>query len=205
VIAGFLFAPAPRLVDASRSFLLRLVPERSDEFIALAGMTIRSVSQGVIGISVVQAVLAGIGLKLIGIPNAGLLAFLIMASGILQIGAAIFIVPAVIWVWITKDTTAALLFTAYMVPVGLMENVLKPIVMGRGLKTPAVVIFIGVIGGTLEHGIVGLFVGPVVLAVGWSLLAAWFAGSKDSPALADPESAAGGGAIARSPEDATAK
>jgi len=174
VVAGFLFAPAPRLLEASRSFMLRLVPERSDEFIVLAGMTIRSVSQGVIGISVFQAVLAGIGLKLVGIPSAGLLAVLIMISCILQIGAAIFLIPAVAWVWFTKDTTTALLFTAYMVPVGLLDNILKPIIMGRGLKTPTVIILIGVIGGTLVHGILGLFVGPVVLAVGWSLLAAWF-------------------------------
>src|SRR5689334_22876965 len=134
VVAGFLFAPAPRMLDAGRRFLLRLVPERSEEFIVLAGMTIRSVSQGVIGISVVQAVLAGIGLKLVGIPSAGLLAVLIMISCILQIGAFIFIVPAVAWVWFTTDTTPALLFTAYIVAVGFLDSILKPIIMGRGLK-----------------------------------------------------------------------
>ena len=182
VVAGFLFAPAPRLLEATRSFLIRLVPERGDEFISLAGMTIRSVSQGVIGISVVQSVLAGIGLKLVGIPSAGLLAFLILVSGVLQIGAAVFIIPAIIWVWMTNETATAVLFTAYMVPVGLLDNILKPIIMARGLKTPAVVILVGVIGGTLAHGIVGLFVGPVVLAVGWTLVAAWLT------VKADPES-----------------
>jgi predicted PurR-regulated permease PerM len=100
-----------------------------------------------------------------------------MISCIMQIGAAIFLVPAVAWVWFTQDTTTALLFTVYMVPVGFLDSILKPIVMGRGLSTPTVVILIGVIGGTLVHGILGLFVGPVVLAVGWSLLTAWFSAS----------------------------
>ena len=193
-VAGFLFAPAPRMLDAGKRFLLRLVPERSDEFIVLAGMTIRSVSQGVIGISVVQAVLAGIGLKLVGIPSAGLLAILIMISCILQIGAFIILVPAIAWVWFTKDTTAALIFTVYIVPVGFLDSILKPIVMGRGLNVPTVVILLGVIGGTLVHGVLGLFVGPVVLAVGWSLLTAWFSASNEAPEASTPEGADGSAA-----------
>jgi predicted PurR-regulated permease PerM len=71
------------------------------------------------------------------------------------------------------ETTSALLFTAYMLPVNLIDNVLRPIIMGRGLKTPMLVILIGVIGGTLAYGIIGLFLGPIVLAVIWELLAAW--------------------------------
>jgi predicted PurR-regulated permease PerM len=89
------------------------------------------------------------------------------------VGATIVIVPVIIWSWTTMETTAALLFTAYMLPVNLIDNVLRPIVMGHGLTTPMLVILIGVIGGTIAHGILGLFVGPVVLAVAWELLVAW--------------------------------
>ena len=79
----------------------------------------------------------------------------------------------IIWSWFVKDTATALLFTAYMIPVNLMDNILRPIVMGRGLDTPTLVILIGGIGGTVSYGITGLFLGPIVLAVIWELLVAW--------------------------------
>jgi predicted PurR-regulated permease PerM len=139
----------------------------------LAGATIRSVSQGVIGIAVFQSLLAGIALKLADVPRAGLLAFAVLMLGILQIGSAIILIPVLIWLWSARDFTTALLMTLFLVPVGLADNVLKPIVMGRGLTTPALVIFIGVIGGTLAHGMVGLFIGPIILAVAWELMTAW--------------------------------
>ena len=83
------------------------------------------------------------------------------------------ILPVIIWAWTAMDTTTALLFTAYMIPVNLMDNVLRPLVMGRGLNTPTVVILIGLIGGTISLGLTGLFLGPIVLAVIWELLVAW--------------------------------
>jgi predicted PurR-regulated permease PerM len=139
----------------------------------LAGATIRAVSQGVIGVAIVQSLLAGIGFKLAGIPGAGLLAFAILLLAILQVGAAIVVLPVIIWLWTAKDFTTALLLTLFLVIVGLVDNVLKPLVMGRGLTTPTLVIFIGVIGGTLAHGIVGLFIGPIILSVAWELTVAW--------------------------------
>jgi predicted PurR-regulated permease PerM len=127
----------------------------------------------VIGISVLQALLAGIGLMAAGIPQASLITFAVLILGIIQVGPTIVIVPVIIWSWMTMETTSALLFTAYMVPVNLLDNLLRPIVMGRGLKTPILVILIGVIGGTLAYGITGLFLGPIVLAVIWELMVAW--------------------------------
>ncbi len=173
VLAGLLFPAGPRLVAGGRSFLSRVVAERSENFLVLAGATIRSVSQGVIGIAVFQSLLAGIALKLADVPRAGLLAFAVLMLGILQIGSAIILIPVLIWLWSARDFTTALLMTLFLVPVGLADNVLKPIVMGRGLTTPALVIFIGVIGGTLAHGMVGLFIGPIILAVAWELMTAW--------------------------------
>src|SRR5262245_11751201 len=172
-LTGFLFPAGPRLVAASRRFLSRVVAERSVDFLALAGATIRSVAQGVIGIAVAQGLVIGIILELAGVPRAGLLAFAVMMLGILQIGSAIVVIPVLIWIWVTKSFAAALLVTLCILPASLADNVLKPIVMGRGLTTPALVIFLGVIGGTLAHGIVGLFIGPIILAVAWELLTAW--------------------------------
>ncbi|WP_027577927.1 AI-2E family transporter [Bradyrhizobium sp. Ai1a-2] len=172
-LAGFLFPYGPQLLAASKGFLSRVVPEQSEHFLELAGATIRAVSQGVIGVAIVQSLLAGIGLKLAGIPNAGLLAFAILLLSIVQIGSAIVLIPVIIWLWTAKDFTTALPLTVFLVIVGLLDNILKPLVMGRGLTTPTLVIFIGVIGGTLAHGIVGLFIGPVILSVAWELTVAW--------------------------------
>ncbi len=173
IVAGFLFAPAPVLVDTVRTFARRLLSDRGEEFVALAGATIRAVSRGVIGISVLQALLAGIGLMVAGVPGASLITSAVLILGIIQIGPSVVLVPLVIWSWFAMDTTAALLFTAYIIPVNLMDNLLKPLVMGRGLQTPMLVILVGVIGGTLAYGITGLFLGPIVLAVIWELMATW--------------------------------
>ena len=175
IVAGFLFAPGPRLVASTRSVLARIVPERSKELIILAGATIRTVAQGVIGVAVLQSLLAGIGLKIAGVPNAGVLAFAVLVLGIIQIGSAPILLPVIVWIWVWADKSvgAALLITIYLLLVGIADNVLKPILMGRGLSTPVLVIFLGVMGGTLAHGIVGLFVGPILLAVAWELLMAW--------------------------------
>lgn len=180
IVAGFLFAPAPRLVEAVRTFARRLLSDRGEEFVALAGATIRAVSRGVIGISVLQALLAGIGLMVAGVPGASLLTSAVLILGIIQIGPSLVLVPLVIWSWFSMDTMAALLFTAYLVPVNLLDNILKPLVMGRGLQTPMLVILVGVIGGTLAYGITGLFLGPIVLAVIWELTATWV--SEQAPA-----------------------
>ena len=173
ILAGFLLPSGLRWVKASRTIVARLLPQRSQDFVGLAGTTIRTVSQGVIGIALVQAFLIGIGLKFAGIASAGLLAFVVMILSILQIGAAPVLIPCVIWIWMTKDFAPALLVTVYLVVVGLADNVLRPLLMGRGLTTPIPVIFIGLLGGTLAHGIIGLFIGPIVLAVGWELLMVW--------------------------------
>ncbi|MGB8628956.1 MAG: AI-2E family transporter, partial [Xanthobacteraceae bacterium] len=116
---------------------------------------------------------AALGLYAIGIPVAGLLTMIILIFGIIQIGPTVIIIPLVIWSWISTDTTTALLFTAYMMPVSLLDNILRPLVLGRGLDAPILVILLGVIGGTISQGITGLFLGPIVLAVIWNLLMAW--------------------------------
>jgi predicted PurR-regulated permease PerM len=186
IITGFLFPPAPSLLEAVRKLSLRILPARGQEFVRLAGVTIRNVSQGVVGVALLQAILSGLGFLIAGIPGSGLLALAVLIFGILQF-PGIVVLPVTIWSWTAMPLTAALAFTAYMVAVGLINNILSPILMAHGLKTPMLVIFIGVMGGALAHGIIGLFLGPIVLAVTWELIAAWV---KQEEAAPSPASAA---------------
>jgi predicted PurR-regulated permease PerM len=173
VLAGFLFSPAPSLLDALRSVLRTVAAGRGERFVHIAGATIRAVSRGVIGISVLQAFFAGLGVIALGIPGASLITSAVLILGILQIGPSIVLIPLIIWSWIAFDTKTALLFTAYMIPVTLLDNILRPLVMGRGLDAPMLIILIGVIGGTISYGITGLFLGPIVLTVLWELSVTW--------------------------------
>jgi predicted PurR-regulated permease PerM len=173
VLAGFLFSPAPSLVNAILLFSRRLASGRGERFVQLAGATIRAVSRGVIGVSALQAFLAGVGLVAAGIPGAGLITSAVLILGIIQIGPSIVLVPIVIWSWIAMDPTTAVLITIYLIPVSLLDNILRPLVMAQGLDTPMLIILIGVLGGTVSYGITGLFLGPIVLAVIWELLVAW--------------------------------
>jgi predicted PurR-regulated permease PerM len=184
VIAGFLFTSGPQLVAVIRTMVSRIVTDRSADFVALAGATIRTVAQGVIGIAIIQALLAGIVLKISGVPHASVLAFAVLMLGIIQIGATPILIPVAIWIWTVKDAGSAVLITILLVLVGASDNALKPLLMGRGLSTPVLVIFIGVLGGTLAHGLLGLFVGPIVLAVVWELVMAW---SREEAAEADAD------------------
>jgi predicted PurR-regulated permease PerM len=172
VVAGFLFPAAPSLLAALRLLARRLLPARGQELVLLAGATIRNVAQGVIGVALLQAMLAGLGFLAAGVPASGLLALGVFVFGILQFPGLILLGVA-IWSWTAMPVTPALALTAYLIPVGLINDVLSPIVMAHGLKTPMLVIFAGVMGGALAHGIIGLFLGPIVLAVTWELLAAW--------------------------------
>jgi predicted PurR-regulated permease PerM len=173
VISGFLLIPGPSLVQSIKNVLSHVAESRGEEFVDLTGATIRNVSRGVIGIAMLQALLAGIGLLFAGVPAAGLFSFLVLVLGIIQVGPSIVLVPLIVWSWFAMDTTQAVLFTLYMVPVNLLDNVLRPLVMAKGLRTPMPVILVGVIGGTLAHGIIGLFVGPIVLSIAWQLLVIW--------------------------------
>jgi predicted PurR-regulated permease PerM len=178
IIAGFLFTRGPQMVDALSAFLSRVLSARGKEIVQLAGATIRNVARGVVGISLLQALLGGAGFLAAGIPAAGVLAFLAFMLGIVQVGPTILFLPIVIWSWAVMDTSHALLFTAYMIPVALVDNVLRPLLMARGLTTPMPVIMVGVIGGALSYGVVGLFFGPIVLAVAWTVLVAWVQGEE---------------------------
>ncbi len=173
IIAGFLFVPGPALAKGAKRLADRIIAPRGAEFVDLAGATIRNVSRGVIGVAVIQGLLTGMVFVVFGVPLAGLLTFVALFLCIVQIGPALVILPTIIWAWSSWDIMPALLFTVLMVPVMLVDNVLKPILMSRGLDVPMLVILIGVLGGTIAHGLLGLFLGPVILAVFYELVIAW--------------------------------
>jgi predicted PurR-regulated permease PerM len=185
VITGFLFTRGPALLRATRTLAHRVDPSYGENFLDLAGATIRAVSRGVIGISLLQAVIGGAGMSLAGVPFASVLTLAILVLGIVQIGPVIIIIPLTIWGWMELSTGAALAFTVCMAAVYVVEAVMKPFLLAHGLKTPMLVIFIGVIGGILEHGIPGLFAGPIVLAVAWEVAKAWIYEREARPAAVE--------------------
>ncbi|MEM8702159.1 MAG: AI-2E family transporter [Pseudomonadota bacterium] len=173
ILAGCLFVPGPALGKGAKRFADRIMAPRGSEFVDLAGATIRNVSRGVIGVAVIQGLLTGILLIAFNVPLAGVLTFIALILCIIQIGPALVIIPTIIWAWSSWEFVPALAFTILMVPVMLVDNVLRPILMSRGLDVPMLVILIGVLGGTITHGLLGLFLGPVVLAVFYELVIAW--------------------------------
>ncbi len=173
IISGFLFIPGPALVESIKNIFRHLAGARGAMFVDMAGATVRTISRGIIGVAVLQALLAGVGLIVAGVPAPGLISFLVLLLGIVQIGPSIILIPLVIWSWFAMDATSALLFSLYMIPVNLIDNVLRPLFVAKGLGTPIWIILLGVFGGTIVHGMIGLFVGPVVLSIAWQLIVLW--------------------------------
>lgn len=177
IIAGVLLANASSSAAFARQLFVRLVPQSGDEFTKLSEQTIRSVATGVIGVAFIQAALIGVGLVVMDIPGAPVWIVVCVLLGIVQLPATLVTLPIIVWVWGSHETLSAALFTAWIVPAGLADNVLKPILLGRGVEAPMLVIFIGAIGGFVAAGIIGLFVGAVIIVLAYELFLAWLQGS----------------------------
>jgi predicted PurR-regulated permease PerM len=175
LVAGVLLANASGCATVTRSLANRLFGDRGPEFEDLAESTIRSVTNGILGVAVIQSVLAGLGFLVGRLPGAGLWTLIFLFAAVLQVGA-LMLVPAVIYMFAIASTTKAVLFLLWCVVVGLIDNVLKPVLLGRGVAVPIAVVFLGAIGGFLAIGIIGLFVGAIVLSVGYKLFLAWLEG-----------------------------
>ena len=158
----------------------RRAPAKADNFIFLATSTLQHVIRGVIGVAAVQSALIGIVLFLAGIPWAATLTLLCFILSLLQIGPTLIVLPVLVYAWFTMDTMSALLLTFWLVPAGLVDNVLKPIWMARGLPVPLVIVLLGVIGGTLSFGFLGLFTGPVGLSLGYDIVKVWVQSEAES-------------------------
>jgi predicted PurR-regulated permease PerM len=173
IIAGVLLAHASGAHYAAHVIATRFAGERGAEIADLAEATVRSVARGILGVALIQTLLAGIGFLVAGVPGAGLWAMLCLLFAVVQIGISPIMVPIVIYVFSTADVVTAVLFLMWSVFVTLLDNILRPILLGRGVEVPMVVIFVGAIGGFLASGIIGLFVGSVVLVLGYKLFLAW--------------------------------
>ena len=157
------------------------------EVVRLTSATIRSVAQGVLGVALIQAILAGGGMMVMGVPFAGLWTLAVLVLAIVQLPTIVILGPIIIYVFSVTETTPAVLFAIWNVAVGVSDTFLKPIFLGRGMDIPMLVILLGAIGGMVLSGIIGLFVGAVALAVGYKLFTSWL----DESVVLENDSAAG--------------
>ena len=151
----------------------RLSPNQGDELLDMSTSTIRSVAVGVIGIAFIQAVLGGLGMMFAGVPAAGLLAIFILVLAIAQLPPLLILGPVAFYVFSAESTTVAVIFLVWSLIVSFSDAVLKPLFLGRGVDVPMLVILLGAIGGMITSGIVGLFIGAIILALGYKLFNVW--------------------------------
>ncbi len=173
IIAGVFLVSADGGYRTALALSSSLLGEGGKALIDLAVATVRSVAKGVLGVAIIQAILAAIGLILIGVPAPGIWAGIVLVLAIVQLPPLIVLGPIAVWVFSTAEPTPATIFAVYAFVVSISDSFLKPMFLGRGMEIPMLVILLGAIGGALLSGIIGLFVGAVVLAIGYEILQAW--------------------------------
>jgi predicted PurR-regulated permease PerM len=162
--------------QAARNIAASLVgKDGGDDLVDLSILTIRSVVKGVLGVAVIQAIFSAIGLVLIDMPAAGLWVGIVLILAIVQLPPLIVLGPIAVWFFSVADPIPATIFLAYALIVSMSDAFLKPLLLGRGVSTPMLVILIGAIGGAMAQGVMGLFIGAVILALGYELFVAWMA------------------------------
>lgn len=188
IIAGTLLMSAEGGKRVARNIITSLVgTARGSEFTDLSIMTVRSVAKGVLGTAFIQALVSGIGLAIAGVPAAGLWAGVVLVLAIIQLPPLLILGPIAIWYFSVASTVPAVIFLIFAIIVSASDAVLKPMLLGRGVDTPMLVILIGAIGGAIVSGIIGLFTGAVILALGYELFAAWMAPDEAQEKLADSQ------------------
>jgi predicted PurR-regulated permease PerM len=173
VILPILYAQGETAAHGALAFAYRLGGESGERTVRLAGQAIRSVALGVVVTALIQALLAGLGLWFCGVPHSGLLMAFAFILGIAQLGPLLVLVPSIIWLYWTGSVGWAAALLLWSLPVGALDNVVRPILIRRGVKLPILLIVAGVIGGLISFGVVGLFVGPVILAATYTLAKDW--------------------------------
>jgi predicted PurR-regulated permease PerM len=183
IVAGILMAYGEAGARGSRAIFERIVGDgRGEIFAKLSTATIRAVAQGVIGIAFVQAILVGLALLIAHVPWAGVLAAITLVLSVAQVPALIVIVPAIVYIWSsgTYSHGAAIAYSIILLLSGMADNVLKPLMLGRGVDAPMPVILLGALGGMATGGILGMFVGATLLALGYQIFMSWVATNPDS-------------------------
>jgi predicted PurR-regulated permease PerM len=173
IIAGLLLISAEKGGQLASSVFVKIIGERGAEFAVMAEKTIRTVVRGIVGVAFIQSLLYGIGMIAVGVPAAGLWFIISLILGIIQVGIFPVSIPVLIYVFMTKSTVVAVIFLIWTIIISPIDNVLKPILLGKGAVVPMPVIFVGAIGGFIYSGLVGLFTGAVVFSVGYKLFQFW--------------------------------
>jgi predicted PurR-regulated permease PerM len=173
IISGLVLANGETVRDGILRFARRLAGQQGQAAAELAARAIRGVVLGVVGTALIQTAIGGAGLLIAGIPAAGLLAAVMLFMCLAQLGPIPLLVPVVAWLYWSGQSGAGTTLLVFSIVAGTIDNVLRPMLIRRGANLPLVIIFAGVIGGLLAFGIVGLFIGPVVLGVTYTLLASW--------------------------------
>jgi len=174
-LAAVLYASGETAASWCRRFGRRLAGARGEDVVVLAGQATRGVALGVVVTAIAQSLVAGTGLALAGVPRAGILTAIILMLCIAQLGPALVLVPAVIWLFVAGATLPGIILAVFTVMALTMDNFLRPFLIKRGADLPLLLILVGVIGGLLAFGLLGLFLGPVVLAITYTLLQNWIA------------------------------
>jgi predicted PurR-regulated permease PerM len=173
IIAGVFLIKAESSAAFVRRLIHRLAGERSEEVIPVVGVTVKNVAKGILGVAFFQFLTAGTVFVLANVPLPGLWAFAVLVFAILQLPAAIVMLPVIIYLFSVSEPLPAILWTIALLVIGLSDNVLKPLLMGKGSSVPMLVIFLGAIGGFIFSGLIGLFTGAIVLSVGYNLMVHW--------------------------------
>jgi predicted PurR-regulated permease PerM len=187
ILTAILYAKGEAAAAGVTAFTRRLAGPRGERVVELAGRAIRGVAVGVIGTALVQCALAGLGLAVVGIPYAGVLTAVMFLLGVAQVGPIPVMLAAVAWLYWKGLATLATALLVWTVFVGTIDNLLRPLLIRRGAGLPLLLVFAGVLGGIIGFGIIGLFIGPVLLAVSYTLLVDWIAEPAPETAPAIPE------------------
>lgn len=173
VISGVLLASAEGGRRAADAITTRLAGSGGRDYVDMAAATVRSVCVGILGVAVIQAALISAGFLAVGLPHAGVWAALCLFLAILQLPPALVVLPTIFYVFSTESTTIAVIYAIWEIAAGASDTVLKPILLSRGVAVPMLVIFLGSIGGFISFGFIGLFIGAVVLSLGYELFMTW--------------------------------
>jgi predicted PurR-regulated permease PerM len=185
IIAVVFMSKADKAYISTVKLANKIIGKDGEEMVIMSRDTIRSVVKGILLVAIIQALLSFIGFKLIGLPAAGLFTMLVLFSAIVQIPVTLAVIPAIALAFSVSDnSTYAIIFTVYIIIVSLLDNVLKPILLAKGLQTPTLFILLGAIGGVMLYGIIGLFMGPVILALMHQFYLRWV-NDEDDKVLAD--------------------
>lgn len=173
IIAAVFLTYSNRAARGIERLFIKLAGESGPEYSKIAEQTMRNVAVGVIGVAIIQTSLFGTGMILAGLPLAGFWILITLILAIIQVPMFLVTIPMIIWSIATKDPFPAILWSVYFVLVGLVDNVLKPLIMGKGSTVPMLVIFLGALGGFIGYGFLGLFFGAFVISIGYKLYEAW--------------------------------